>query len=132
MFQMVPGHHDRCTATDLVVHSHMVQSLFYFLLAGLCEIGGGYLVWLWLREGRSIWYGFAGAVLLITYGMVPTLQPAHFGRVYAAYGGVFVVLSLLWGWWVDGIRPDRFDMLGTVLMIAGVAVMFFTPRSTIP
>src|SRR5687767_1808792 len=59
-------------------------SITYFVLAGLCEIGGGYLVWLWLREGRSLWYGVLGAVILILYGVIPTLQPAHFGRVYAA------------------------------------------------
>ena len=75
----------------------IAKSLLFFLAAGLCEIGGGYLVWLWLREGRSIWYALAGAVVLVLYGVIPTFQPANFGRVYAAYGGVFVALSLLWG-----------------------------------
>jgi len=59
---------------------HML-SIFYFLVAGLCEIGGGYLVWRWLREGKSLWYGVLGAIILILYGVIPTLQPAHFGRV---------------------------------------------------
>lgn len=90
----------------------MLKSLFYFALAGLCEIGGGYLVWLWLREGRSFWFGLIGAVVLILYGVVPTLQPAHFGRVYAAYGGIFVVMAMLWGWQVEGVAPDRFDVIG--------------------
>ena len=76
----------------------IAKSLFYFLMAGLCEIGGGYLVWLWLREGKSLWLAGVGALVLIVYGIIPTLQPAHFGRVYAAYGGVFVVPSVLWGW----------------------------------
>jgi small multidrug resistance family-3 protein len=67
-------------------------SITYFVLAGLCEIGGGYLVWLWLREGRSWWYGVLGAVILILYGVIPTLQPAHFGRVYAAYGVTSLIL----------------------------------------
>ena len=106
----------------------IAQSLTYFLLAGLCEIGGGYLVWIWLREGRSAWLGLAGAVLLVLYGFVPTLQPAHFGRVYAAYGGVFVVLSLLWGWQVDEISPDRFDLIGASLALAGVLIMMYWPR----
>jgi small multidrug resistance family-3 protein len=78
-------------------------SILYFLVAGLCEIGGGYLVWLWLREGKSLWYGVLGAIILILYGALPTLQPANFGRVYATYGGVFIVLSLLWGWQVDRV-----------------------------
>ena len=87
-----------------------VKSIFYFVLAGLFEIGGGYLVWLWLREGKPWPFGAAGAVVLVLYGIVPTLQPAHFGRVYAAYGGVFIVLSLLWGWKVDKVIPDKIDV----------------------
>lgn len=73
----------------------IAKSVIFFILAGLCEIAGGYLVWVWLREGKSIWYAAIGAVLLVLYGIVPTLQPANFGRVYAAYGGVFIVISLL-------------------------------------
>jgi small multidrug resistance family-3 protein len=71
------------------------KSLFYFILAGLCEIGGGYLIWLWLREGKNILFALAGSVILVVYGIIPTLQPAHFGRVYAAYGGVFIILNLV-------------------------------------
>jgi small multidrug resistance family-3 protein len=71
-----------------------IKSLFYFVLAGLCEIGGGYLVWLWLREGKPAWYALAGAAVLILYGIVPTFQPAHFGRVYAAYGGILHCLAI--------------------------------------
>ncbi|QDT16560.1 YnfA family protein [Alienimonas californiensis] len=103
-------------------------SIGYFLLAGLMEIGGGYLVWLWLREGRSIWLALLGAVVLVGYGVVPTLQPTHFGRVYAAYGGVFVALSVLWGWGIDGHRPDRWDTSGALLCVAGVAVIMYMPR----
>jgi len=79
----------------------IIKSLFYFILAGMFEIGGGYLVWLWLREGKPILFGLLGALVLVLYGAVPTLQPANFGRVYAAYGGVFIALSILWGWKVD-------------------------------
>lgn len=108
-----------------------VKSISYFLLAGLFEIGGGYLVWLWLRGGKSIWYGFIGAIILILYGIIPTLQPqnASFGRVYAAYGGIFIVLSLLWGWQVDKAAPDKYDLIGGLIALVGVAVIMYFPRS---
>lgn len=104
------------------------QSLFFFILAGICEIGGGYLVWLWLREGKGLTFALAGAVLLVLYGVIPTLQPANFGRVYAAYGGIFIVLSLLWGWQVDKITPDRFDIIGGLIALIGVLVIMYWPR----
>jgi small multidrug resistance family-3 protein len=106
----------------------IAKSIMLFIVAGLCEIGGGYLMWLWLREGRNIWIALAGALVLILYGIVPTLQPAHFGRVYAAYGGIFVVLSILWGWKVDNIAPDRFDLVGGGICLAGVFVIMYWPR----
>lgn len=106
----------------------IAKSLLYFVLAGLCEIGGGYLVWLWLREGKRIWFALCGAAALILYGIIPTLQPANFGRVYAAYGGVFIVLSLLWGWQVDKITPDKFDLLGGLISLLGVSVIMYWPR----
>ncbi len=89
-----------------------LKSIAFFLLAGLFEIGGGYLMWIWLREGKSIWLGALGAFILVLYGVVPTFQPAGFGRTYAAYGGIFIALSLLWGWQVDKVTPDRFDLIG--------------------
>ena len=107
----------------------IAKSLLFFLAAGLCEIGGGYLVWLWLREGKSIWYAFCGALLLVLYGIVPTLQPANFGRVYAAYGGVFIVLSLLWGWRVDKVMPDKFDLIGGSVALVGVLIIMYAPRN---
>jgi small multidrug resistance family-3 protein len=108
----------------------VVRSIGLFVLAGLFEIAGGYLVWLWLREHRAFLIGAAGGLLLFLYGVLPTFQPhaLSFGRVYAAYGGFFVVLSLLWGWQVDGIRPDRFDLLGALIVLAGVATMLYWPR----
>jgi small multidrug resistance family-3 protein len=106
----------------------LARSLGLFLVAGLCEIGGGYLVWQWWRRGASPAVGVVGAAVLVLYGIVPTYQPAHFGRVYAAYGGIFVVLSILWGWAVDHVAPDRFDVVGALLCLAGVAVIMYSPR----
>jgi small multidrug resistance family-3 protein len=106
----------------------LAQSMGLFVLAGLCEIGGGWLVWQWWRAGAAWPVGLAGAAALVLYGIVPTYQPVHFGRVYAAYGGVFVVLSLAWGWGLDRVAPDRFDLLGAGLCLAGVAVIMYTPR----
>ncbi len=87
----------------------VARSLFLFLLAGLCEIGGGYLIWLYIREGRGLAFALLGAAILVLYGIIPTFQPASFGRVYAAYGGMFIILSILWGWQIDRVAPDRLD-----------------------
>jgi len=106
----------------------IAKSIFYFVLAGLFEIGGGYLIWLWLREGKSIWYAVFGAIVLVLYGIVPTLQPANFGRVYAAYGGVFMVLSIGWGWGIDKKAPDKFDLLGGLIALIGVFIIMYWPR----
>ena len=103
-------------------------SVVYFAFAGLCEIGGGYLMWIAIRNGKPWWVGALGACILVLYGWVPTLQPANFGRVYVAYGGVFIVLSALWGWGIDGQRPDRFDVIGGIVCLAGAAIVFFAPR----
>jgi small multidrug resistance family-3 protein len=106
----------------------VARSIFYFILAGVFEIGGGYLIWLWLKEGKSIYLGLLGAVVLALYGIIPTLQPANFGRVYAAYGGIFIVLSIAWGWKVDHVTPDRFDLLGGFIALVGVLIIMYWPR----
>ena len=103
-------------------------SVFLFFLAGLCEIGGGWLVWQWMREGWGFTWGLVGGVVLVVYGIVPTFQPAHFRRVYAAYGGVFIVLSLLWGWLLDGNKPDSLDLIGGAVSLGGVAIIMYWPR----
>ena len=105
-----------------------LHSALLFLVAGICEIGGGYLVWLWLRGGKSPWLALPAAVVLFVYGVVPTFQKAEFGRAYAAYGGVFVVLSVIWGWGIDGVRPDRYDVVGALIVLLGVMVIFYAPR----
>jgi small multidrug resistance family-3 protein len=107
----------------------VVASLALFVLAALAEIGGAWLVWQGVREDRGwIWVG-AGFIALGLYGLVATLQPdAHFGRILAAYGGVFVAGSLAWGMVVDGFRPDRYDVTGAVVCLVGVAVIMYAPR----
>lgn len=106
----------------------IAKSILLFIFASLCEIGGGYLVWQWWRNGANWQLALLGAAVLFLYGIVPTYQPVHFGRVYAAYGGWFVVLSLLWGWGVDQISPDRYDVLGAGICLVGVAVIMYWPR----
>lgn len=107
----------------------IVRSMALFLLAALFEIGGAWLVWQGVREHRGwVWAG-AGVVALGLYGAVATLQPdAGFGRILAAYGGVFVAGSLVWGMVVDGFRPDRWDVVGALICLAGVAVIMYAPR----
>lgn len=103
-----------------------IRTILLYVMAGLAEIGGGWLIWQWLREGRSLAMGLAGGAILFVYGVIPTLQtePA-FGRVYAAYGGIFIVLSLLWGRLIEGWRPDRFDLIGAAVALVGVAIIIW-------
>jgi small multidrug resistance family-3 protein len=106
-----------------------LRSILLFAIAALFEIGGAWLVWQGVREHKGwIWIG-AGAIALGLYGFVATLQPeANFGRILAAYGGVFVAGSLAWGMLVDGFRPDRWDVIGALVCLAGVAVIMYAPR----
>src|ERR671919_291544 len=105
------------------------RSVLLFGLAAPAEIGGAWLVWQGLREGKGLLWIGAGALALGTYGLVITLQPeAHFGRIMAAYGGVFVVGALVWGVVVDGFRPDRWDLIGAAICLLGVAAIMYAPR----
>ena len=106
----------------------IVPTLGLFFFAALLEIAGGYLVWKWLRDHKGKIMGFVGALILFSYGMIMTFQPADFGKVYATYGGIFVVSSLIWGNFVDKKRPDRFEIIGSVVVLFGVIVMFYFPR----
>lgn len=109
----------------------VARSVLLFLLAAVAEIGGAWLVWQGVREQRGLLWVGAGVVALGLYGFVATLQPeANFGRILAAYGGVFVAGSLAWGMIVDGFRPDRFDYVGAALCLVGVAVIMYGPRVT--
>lgn len=107
----------------------VLRSIGLFLLAALAEIGGAWLVWQGVREHRGLLFVGAGVAALGAYGFVATLQPdAHFGRVLAAYGGVFVAGSVGWGMLLDGFRPDRWDLIGVALCLAGVVVIMYAPR----
>ena len=108
----------------------ILRSIGLFLVAAVFEIGGAWLVWQGIREHRGlIWIG-AGIVALGLYGFVATLQPdANFGRILAAYGGIFVAGSLAWGMAADGYRPDRYDISGALICLAGVAVIMYAPRA---
>ena len=100
-----------------------------FLLAGLAEIGGGWLVWGALRAGKPWWWAACGSAVLVLYGFVPTFQPTDsFGRIYAVYGGFFIFMSYLWGWYFDGMKPDMGDIVGGSLALASVLVILFRPR----
>jgi small multidrug resistance family-3 protein len=106
------------------------RSATLFVVAAIAEIGGAYLMWQAIKEHRGLGFAAAGAVALIGYGAVAALQPdRHFGRVLAAYGGVFIVGSLLWGVAFDGFRPDRYDITGALVCLAGVAVIMYAPRN---
>ena len=108
----------------------VLRSILLFLAAAVCEIGGAWLIWQGIRENRGLLWIGGGVVALGVYGFVATLQPdAHFGRILAAYGGVFVAGSLAWGVVADGYRPDRYDVIGALLCLAGVAVIMYAPRT---
>jgi small multidrug resistance family-3 protein len=109
----------------------VVRSLLLFAVAALFEIGGAWLVWQGWREHRGLWFVAAGVIALGAYGFVATFQPdPNFGRILAAYGGVFVAGSLAWAMIVDRFRPDRYDVIGALICLAGVAVIMYAPRGT--
>ncbi|ASN53451.1 YnfA family protein [Sinomonas sp. R1AF57] len=108
----------------------ILKAVILFALAAVAEIGGAWLVWQSVRDGKPWWWAGLGVVALGMYGFIATFQPdANFGRVLAAYGGVFVAGSLAWGMVMDGFRPDRWDVIGTGVCLAGVAVIMFAPRT---
>ena len=118
---------------DLILPSNdsflfIFSSFGLFVVAALLEIGGGYLVWQWLRERKKISIGLLGGFVLFLYGIIPTLQPSNFGRVYAAYGGIFVVMAIIWGLIIYKKRPDRFEIIGGAVVLAGALIIFYAPR----
>lgn len=105
-----------------------VKVIIIFVLAGVCEIGGGYLIWIWLKQDKPLWYGLLGGVALVLYGIVATFQPNDFARTYAAYGGVFIIMSLIWAYKFDNFKPDRFDIIGAIIVFIGISIIFFAKR----
>jgi small multidrug resistance family-3 protein len=107
----------------------VVQAIALFCLAGVAEIGGGWLVWKAIRNKKPWWWALVGSAVLVGYGFLPTLQPTDsFGRIYAVYGGFFIVLSFLAGWGLDGDQPDLGDVIGGVIAMVGVLLILFWPR----
>jgi small multidrug resistance family-3 protein len=112
----------------LVEIAGLAATVGLFLAAAVTEIGGGYLVWLWIRSHKRLVIGLVGAVILFLYAIIPTLQPANFGRVYSAYGGIFIAVSIIWGLIIDKKKPDRYEIIGSTIAIAGAAIIFYAPR----
>ena len=105
------------------------KSIALFVAAALAEIGGAYLVWIGLRDDKGALFVVLGVIALGLYGVVATFQPSNeFGRVLAAYGGVFIVGSIAWGAAFDGFRPDRYDLIGAAICLAGIGVIMYAPR----
>lgn len=105
-----------------------MRTFALYLLTALAEIVGCYLPWLWLRQGASAWLLLPAAASLGLFAWLLTLHPDASGRVYAAYGGVYVVVALLWLWWVDGVRPTHWDVVGGLVCLAGMAIIAWAPR----
>jgi len=104
------------------------STLGLFFFAALLEISGGYLVWKWLRNHKGKIFGLVGAFILFSYGIIMTFQPTNFGKAYAVYGGFFVVSSIICGYWIDRKKPDRFEIIGSAVVLIGVSIMFYFPR----
>ena len=107
----------------------VARSVALFVVAAIAEIGGAYLVWQAVKEHRGMWLAVLGGASLVLYGIIAAHQPDHnFGRVLAAYGGVFIAGSLAWGVIFDGFRPDRYDLAGAIVSLVGVAIIMYAPR----
>lgn len=104
------------------------KTVLLFLITALAEIVGCYLPTLWLTQGRSIWWLVPGALSLAAFAWLLSLHPEASGRVYAAYGGVYIFVAVLWLWAVDGIRPGPWDLIGAAVALAGMAIIMFAPR----
>lgn len=105
-----------------------IRTISLLIVAGLAEISGAYLIWQWIRNSKSAWLGLFGVGALFVYGLTQTLQTFSFGRAFAAYGGVFIALALLWGWVVEGQMPDRWDWVGVSLALLGASIILWGPR----
>ncbi|WDJ88735.1 YnfA family protein [Xanthomonas campestris] len=109
--------------------SAALSTLLLFVATAVAELVGCYLPYLWLRKGGSVWLLLPAALSLAVFVWLLTLHPAASGRVYAAYGGVYIATALLWLWWVDRVTPTRWDLLGAGCCLLGMAIIMFSPRS---
>lgn len=107
-----------------------IKTLALFLVTAVAEIVGCYLPYLWLKQGKSAWLLLPAALSLALFAWLLSLHPTAAGRVYAAYGGVYIFVAILWLWLVDGIQPTRWDLLGTLVALAGMAIIMFAPRNS--
>ncbi len=115
-------------ATEIIASNPLLSGALFFV-AAIAEIAGGYLVWLWIREKKTVALGAVGAIILFVYGIIPTLQLSdNFGRIYAAYGGIFILSSIIWGRLVDRKKPDRYEIIGSIVAVIGAIVIFYAPR----
>jgi len=108
----------------------VLKTFALFALTAVAEILGCYLPWLWLKEGKSIWLLLPAALSLATFAWLLTLHPTAAGRVYAAYGGVYICVAVLWLWAVDGIKPSWWDLAGSAVAVTGMLIIMFAPRPT--
>ncbi|MBU5615552.1 YnfA family protein [Psychrobacter sp. TAE2020] len=107
-----------------------LKTLSLFFLTALAEIVGCYLPYLWLREGKSMWLLIPGVLSLMAFVWLLTLHPTAVGRVYAAYGGVYIATAIMWLWAVNGIRPSMWDIVGSAVALLGMAIIMFAPRGS--
>lgn len=105
-----------------------MKTLLLFIATALAEIVGCYLPYLWLKEGKSIWLLVPAAVSLAMFAWLLTMHDSAAGRVYAAYGGVYIGVAILWLWAVDGVKPTAWDMAGVAVALAGMSIIMFQPR----
>jgi small multidrug resistance family-3 protein len=105
-----------------------VQKTLLFIITAIAEISGCYFVYLWYRLGRTAWWLVPATMSLAAFAWMLTLHPQASGRIYAAYGGIYIVTSLVWLWRVDGIKPDHWDLIGGAFCLAGSLIIYFCPR----
>ena len=106
----------------------VLKTFALFALTAVAEILGCYLPWLWLKEGKSVWLLVPASVSLAAFAWLLTLHPTAAGRVYAAYGGVYICVAVLWLWAVDGIKPSWWDLAGSAVALSGMLIIMFAPR----
>jgi small multidrug resistance family-3 protein len=121
--------HIRATRTFDDARVYPLKTLALFVITAITEIVGCYLPYLWLRQGKSAWLLIPGVLSLLAFAYLLTLHPTAAGRVYAAYGGVYVSVALMWLWLVDAVKPTRWDLGGVALCLLGMSIIMFGPRS---